>query len=79
VLRRATDRVATARGIAFIGLAVPLVVVAFARAWFSPPFVDVPSPAWMVAVPTLDLASATCAIASIIVLLLALGTRRDTR
>jgi hypothetical protein len=59
VVRRAPDRVATATGLAVVGLTASLGTVAIARAWFSPPFVDVPSPFWLVAIPALDLAAAT--------------------
>ena len=61
-IRRASDRLAAATGVALAGLGVSLGVVGLVRAWFSPPFLDVPPPAWMVAIPTLDLAAATCAV-----------------
>jgi hypothetical protein len=48
-------------------------------AWFSPPFVDVPPPFWMVAVPALDLAAATCAAATVIHLGISLLRDRRTR
>jgi hypothetical protein len=59
VLRRAPDRVAAVTELAAVGLTVSLGTVAIARAWFTPPFVDVPSPFWLVASPALDLAAAT--------------------
>jgi hypothetical protein len=62
-VRRAADRVSAATALAVVGLAVSLGTVAIVRAWFSPPFVDVPSPVWLVAIPALDLAAATSAAA----------------
>jgi hypothetical protein len=63
-IRRADDRIATANGIALAGLAIALGVVGFVRAWLAPPFYDVPSPAWMVAIPTLEIAAATAGAAA---------------
>jgi hypothetical protein len=48
VARRAADPRAAANGIALVGLGVALASVAVVRAWFSPPFFDVPPPHWMV-------------------------------
>lgn len=81
VVRRAPDRLATANGVALVGLGLALAAVALVRAWFSPPYLDVPPPFWMVAVPTLDLAAATCALATALTLALAVLRRatRDTR
>ena len=72
VLSRAPDRVSAAIGLAVVGLGVSLGVVMVARAWFSPPFLDVPAPFWLVAIPALDLAAATAA-AGIAVTLAAVG------
>jgi hypothetical protein len=69
VLRHATDRMATTNGIAFVGLAIAFGAIGLVRAWFSPPYFDVPPPFWMVMVPTLDLAAATCALATVVVLI----------
>ena len=63
---RGRDRLAAANGVALIGLAIVLVAVALVRAWFSPPFIDVPSPFWFVAIPAFDLAAATCGLATAI-------------
>jgi len=76
VIRRAGDRLATGNGIALVGLTVALGGAALVRAWFSPPFVDVPPPFWMVAVPALDLAAATCAAATAISLGISLPLHR---
>ena len=72
VIRRAPDRIAAASSIVALGLGTALVVRFAVRAWFTAPFVVVPSPLWIVAVPTIDLATATCAIAGAITLALAL-------
>ena len=71
MVRRAPDPLAAANGIALVGLSVALAVVGAVRAWLSPPHVDVPSPFWMIAVPTVDLAAATCALAAAVTLALA--------
>lgn len=76
VVRCAPDRLATANGVGLVGLGLALVTVGLVRAWFSPPHLDVPRPFWMVAVPALDLAAATCALAT--ALLLALAVLRRT-
>ncbi len=63
---RRPDRLAAANGVALVGLATALVAVALVRAWYSPPFIDVPSPFWFVAIPAFDLAAATCGLATAI-------------
>ncbi len=75
VVRRAPDRLAAANGLALVGLALALGTVTLVRAWFSPPYLDVPPPFWMVAVPALELAAATCALATAFTLLLAMRRR----
>jgi hypothetical protein len=75
VVRRTPDRLAAANGIALVGLALGLALVGFVHAWFSPPFLDVPPPFWMVAVPALDLAAAACALGNAALLGLALLRR----
>jgi len=77
VVRRAPDPLAAANGVALVGLGVALVAVGAVRAWFSPPHLEVPPPFWMVAVPAIDLAAATCALATAITL--ALAIRRSMR
>lgn len=78
-VRRTPDRPAAVIGLAVVGLGVSLAVVAVTRAWFSPPFIAVPSPFWLVAIPALDLAAATSAIGLAIALVVAavLRSRRD--
>ena len=73
-------RLVVAAGLAAIALTAALATVAVVRVWFSPPFFDVPPPHWMVVVPTLDLAAATCALATVITLGIAVvGSRRQCR
>jgi hypothetical protein len=79
VIRRAADRMAAANGVALVGLVVALAAVGLARAWFSPPHLALPPPLWMVAVPTLDIAAATCALATVITLTLAMRSALDNR
>jgi hypothetical protein len=76
VVRRASDRLVAANGVALVGLGLALGTVTLVRAWFSPPYLDVPPPFWMVAVPTLDLAAAACALATALTLALAALRRR---
>jgi hypothetical protein len=71
VIRRAPDRIASANGCAFLGLTLALAAVGLVRAWFSPPHLAMPPPFWMVVVPALDIAAATCAFAALITLALA--------
>ena len=72
VIRRASDRIAAASSIVALGLGTAFVVRFAVRAWFTAPFVVVPSPLWIVAVPTIDLATATCAIAGALTLAISL-------
>lgn len=81
ILRRAPDRVAAANGLALVGLVVALGAATIVRAWFSPPHLDVPPPFWMVMVPAIDIAAATCALGAALTLGLAFrstcGKRRS--
>ncbi|MEO8551372.1 MAG: alkaline phosphatase family protein [Kofleriaceae bacterium] len=80
VTRRDAERLAAANGVALVGLGTVLVVRFLVRAWFFKPFVVVPSPFWFVAIPTIDLATATCAVAVAISLgLAAIGAARRSR
>jgi len=72
-VQSAGDRIAAASGGALVGLALALGTTSTARAWFSPPHVDVPPPLWMVVVPALDLAAAACSTAAALVIALALA------
>ena len=73
VLRRAprADRLAAANGVALVALTLSLVAVGLARAWYAPPFLDVPPPFWFVALPALDLGVATSALATALMLTVA--------
>lgn len=70
-IRRAPDRLVAANGLVAAGLAGSLAVLYLVRTWFHMPFVIVPSPFWIVAVPTVELATATCAIACAVTLVVA--------
>jgi len=72
-VQSAGDRIAAASGGALVGIALALGTTSTARAWFSPPHVDVPPPLWMVVVPALDLAAAACSAAAALVIALALA------
>ncbi len=63
VVRGRADRLAAANGLALVGLAVALVPTLLVRAWFAPPYVEVPEPAWLVAIPGLALATGIAAAA----------------
>jgi hypothetical protein len=78
LVRRAPDRAAAARGIALVGLAGSLAITTAVRAWYAPPFLDVPPPVWMVVVPSLDLAAAACAVACALTCLWATAPSRPT-
>jgi hypothetical protein len=73
VVRRAPDRLAAAIALAVVGLGVSLGTLATIRAWLSPPFVDVPPPLWLVGLPAVEIAAATCAAATTLVLLATLA------
>jgi hypothetical protein len=77
ILHRAPDRLAAAAGLAFIGLVTALASVAAVRAWFSPPYLEVPPPFWLVAIPALDVAAAVGALGALITLVL--GAYRSHR
>ena len=69
VVLRSPDRLAAASGLAMTGVTASLVVLGLVRAWFSMPFVIVPSPFWIVAVPAVELATATCALGAAVTIL----------
>ena len=62
---------AAANGVAIASLLLAHVVLGLVRAWYSPPHMIVPSPFWMVMVPTLELAVATAGLATAIGLAIA--------
>jgi hypothetical protein len=73
-IRRAPDRLLAANGLAAAGLVGSFVVLYLVRTWFHMPFLIVPSPFWIVAVPTIELATAACATACAVTLALATFT-----
>jgi len=73
-IRRAPDRLIAANGLAAAGMTGAVVVLWLVRTWFRMPFVIVPSPFWIVAVPTIELATAACATACAVTLALAAFT-----
>jgi hypothetical protein len=57
---------AAANGVAITCLVLAHGVLGLVRAWYSPPHMIVPSPFWMVMVPTLELAVATAGLATVL-------------
>ena len=74
-LRRSPDRLAAATNLALVGLTGSLAALGLVRAWFSMPFVIVPSPFWIVAVPAFELATTASAIAVAITLVSSMASR----
>ncbi|HEY5927984.1 MAG TPA: alkaline phosphatase family protein [Kofleriaceae bacterium] len=62
--RTLAERLATANGIAWMGLMLAMVPAGFAWAFFPPPYVAVPPPLWLVLIPAVEVAVA-CAAASV--------------
>jgi hypothetical protein len=56
------QRLATANGIALIGLMLAMVPAGLGWAFFPPPYVHVPSPLWLVLIPAVEVAVACAAI-----------------
>jgi hypothetical protein len=77
-IRRTPDRRIAANGLAVAGLAGSCAVLYLVRTWFHMPFVIVPSPFWIVAVPTIEIATAACATACAVTLALATFTSSST-
>jgi hypothetical protein len=71
VIRRSADRLASANGLALIGIAIAIGTIDSTNAYFARPFYDVPSPLWMVAIPTLEIAAATVCAATVVTLAMA--------
>jgi hypothetical protein len=74
-IRDEPDRLAAASGVALVGLGSALAAVAIVRVWYAPPLVDVPPPLWFVGVPALELGAASCGLATVIALAIALRRR----
>lgn len=56
------QRLATANGIAMIGLMFAMVTAGLAWAFFPPPYVTVPGPLWLVLIPAVEVAVACAAL-----------------
>jgi hypothetical protein len=60
--RTLADRLAAANGIAWTGLMLTMVPAGVSWAYFPPPFVTVPEPLWLVAIPAFEVAVACAAV-----------------
>jgi hypothetical protein len=56
------ERLATANGIALVGLMLAMVPAGLAWAFFPPPYTSVPGPVWLVLIPAVEVAVACAAI-----------------
>lgn len=56
------ERLATANGIAWMGLMLAMIPAGLAWAFFPPPYVIVPPPLWLVLIPAIEIAVACAAI-----------------
>jgi hypothetical protein len=59
--RSLAERLATANGIAWMGLMLAMVPAGLAWAFFPPPYVTVPAPLWLVLIPAVEVAVACAA------------------
>lgn len=66
------ERLATANGIAWLGLMLAMVPAGLAWAFFPPPYVSVPSPLWLVLIPAVEVAVACAAVDVALVLMVEL-------
>ncbi len=60
--RTLAERLATANGIAWMGLMAAMIPAGLAWAFFPPPYVIVPPPVWLVLIPAVEIAVACAAI-----------------
>lgn len=60
--RTFADRLAAANGIAWTGLLVTMTLAGASWAFFPPPYVEVPSPVWLVLIPAIQVAVACAAV-----------------
>jgi hypothetical protein len=60
--RTLAERLATANGIAWMGLMLAMVPAGLAWAFFPPPYVSVPPPLWLVLIPAVEVAVACAAV-----------------
>jgi hypothetical protein len=56
------DRLASANGIAWVGLLLAMVPAGLAWAFYPPPYVTLPGPAWLVIIPAVEVAVACAAV-----------------
>lgn len=66
------ERLATANGIALVGLLLAMIPAGLAWAFFPPPYTSVPGPLWLVLIPAVEVAVACAAIDVAITLLVEL-------
>ncbi len=60
--RTLAERLASANGIAWMGLMLAMVPAGLAWAFFPPPYVSVPPPLWLVLIPAVEVAVACAAV-----------------
>jgi hypothetical protein len=60
--RTLAERLASANGIAWMGLMLAMVPAGLAWAFFPPPYVSVPPPVWLVLIPAVEVAVACAAV-----------------
>ncbi len=60
--RTLAERLATANGIAWMGLMLAMIPAGLAWAFFPPPYVSVPAPLWLVLIPAVEVAVACAAV-----------------
>ncbi|HEY5949304.1 MAG TPA: alkaline phosphatase family protein, partial [Kofleriaceae bacterium] len=60
--RTLAERLATANGIAWMGLMLAMLPAGLAWAFYPPPFVEVPPPLWLVLIPAVEVAVACAAL-----------------
>ncbi len=70
-IRGRSDRLRAANTLVACGFGGALVLRGLVRAWFSAPFFSVPPPFWLVAIPAVELATATCGLACAITIVAA--------
>jgi hypothetical protein len=63
------ERLATANGIAIVGLMLAMIPAGMAWAFFPPPYTSVPGPVWLVLIPAVEVAVACAAIDVAIILM----------
>ena len=56
------DRLASANGIAWVGLLLAMLPAGLAWAFYPPPYVTLPGPVWLVMIPAVEVAVACAAV-----------------